>query len=201
VSVVFSNGGEIRTGIARFIRRGGRLPRLHRRGPFQDSLPALATKTRTGRYVVAWWRRPQARKERSSPTLPSPAGRHQTSDDGHSIARVGYVAGNLIVPSRRPGAHVSRLRSVAALRLEPGTSKARPEDFFAQQDRQQQWPGGSLSKSNASSAQGEAGVMKGWFCIDFVFIQPSLTGLPQPRTGRQFIAWRRQPQESRPDQR
>src|SRR5208337_2884229 len=31
--------------------------------------------------------------------------------------------------------------------------------------------------------------------------QLSLTNLPQPRTGRQFIAWRRQPQESRPDQR
>jgi len=28
-----------------------------------------------------------------------------------------------------------------------------------------------------------------------------LTGLPQPREGRQFIAWRRQPQESRPDPR
>ena len=31
------------TGIARFIRRGGRLPQLHRRGPIEDSLRALAT--------------------------------------------------------------------------------------------------------------------------------------------------------------
>jgi hypothetical protein len=42
--------------------------------PFEDSLRGLATKTRMGRHVGAWWRRPQARKERSSPTLPSPGG-------------------------------------------------------------------------------------------------------------------------------
>src|SRR5208283_2548228 len=52
-----------RTGIARFIRRGRRLPRLHRRGPFEDSLRALATKTRIGRHVGAWWRRPRASDE------------------------------------------------------------------------------------------------------------------------------------------
>src|SRR5208337_3077501 len=63
-----------KTGIARFIHRGGRLPRLHRRGPFEHSLRALATKSRTGRHVGAWWRRPQARKEHSSPTLPNPGG-------------------------------------------------------------------------------------------------------------------------------
>ncbi len=31
-------------------------------------------KTRVGRQIVGWWRRPQARKEHSSPTLPSPGG-------------------------------------------------------------------------------------------------------------------------------
>src|SRR5271157_5493806 len=69
-----------------FIRRGGRLPRLHHRGPSEDSPRALATKPRMGRYVGAWWRRPQARKEHSSPTptLPSPGGRHQTFDDWRS---------------------------------------------------------------------------------------------------------------------
>jgi hypothetical protein len=30
----------------------------------------------------------------------APAGRHQTSDDGRSIARLGYEAGDRIVPSR-----------------------------------------------------------------------------------------------------
>ncbi len=45
-SVVFE--GEIRTGIARFIRRGRCLPRLHHRGPIEDSLQLLATKTRWG---------------------------------------------------------------------------------------------------------------------------------------------------------
>src|SRR5271157_2076358 len=51
-----------------------RKARFHRRGPIEDSLRALATKTRMGRHVRAWWRRPQARKEHSSPTLPSPGG-------------------------------------------------------------------------------------------------------------------------------
>jgi len=86
----------------------------------------------------------------------APAGRHQASDDGRSIAGVGYEAGGLIVPSRRPGADVSRLRSAAAARLEPGTSKARLDDFFTQQNRQQQLPGVALSKFNASSNQVEA---------------------------------------------
>src|SRR5271157_4798556 len=39
----------------------------------------------------------------------APAGRHQSSDDGRSIARVGYEAGDRIVPSRRPGAGAFRL--------------------------------------------------------------------------------------------
>jgi hypothetical protein len=43
-----------RTGTASFIRPGGRLPRFRRRGPFGDSLRALATKTRMGRHVGAW---------------------------------------------------------------------------------------------------------------------------------------------------
>jgi hypothetical protein len=96
-----------------FIRRGGRLPRLHPRGPGDDSLRAPSTvrvgreawsvislgsaKTRMGRQIEGWWRRLQARKERSSPALPSPGGRHQTSDDCRSIARVEYEAGDLIV--------------------------------------------------------------------------------------------------------
>ena len=42
--------------------------------PFEYSLRALATKTRMGRDGGAWWRRPQAGKEHSSPTLPSPGG-------------------------------------------------------------------------------------------------------------------------------
>src|SRR5208337_4690305 len=63
-----------RTGTASFIRHGVRLPRFHCRGPIEDSLQALATKTRMGRHVRAWWRRPQARKEHSSPTLLSPGG-------------------------------------------------------------------------------------------------------------------------------
>src|SRR5208337_5256554 len=41
---------------------------------FEDSLRALATRTRTERHVGAWWRRPQARTKHSSPSLPSPAG-------------------------------------------------------------------------------------------------------------------------------
>jgi cytochrome bd ubiquinol oxidase subunit II len=44
--------GERRTGIARFIRRGKRLPRLQRRGPIEDSFRALATKTRSGRQAA-----------------------------------------------------------------------------------------------------------------------------------------------------
>ncbi len=64
--------------IARSTHRGGRLPQLHRRGPSEDSLQALATvgvereawsvisprsaKTRMGRQIVSWSRRPQARK-------------------------------------------------------------------------------------------------------------------------------------------
>src|SRR5271165_2004183 len=48
------------------------------------------------------------------------AGRHQTSDEGRSIARVGYEAGDRIVPSRQPGAGASCLRSAAAARLERG---------------------------------------------------------------------------------
>ena len=48
----------------------------------------------------------------------APAGRHQTSDDWRSLARVEYEAGDRIVPSRRPGAGASRLRSAAAARLE-----------------------------------------------------------------------------------
>src|SRR5208337_3269177 len=32
--------------------------------PFEDSHRALATKTRMGRHVGAWWRRPQARAAR-----------------------------------------------------------------------------------------------------------------------------------------
>jgi len=39
----------------------------------------------------------------------APEGRHQSSDDGRFIARVGYEAGDRIVPSRRPGAGASRL--------------------------------------------------------------------------------------------
>ena len=42
------------------------------------------------------------------------------------------------------------------------------------------------------------GVMKSWSCIEFVFIQLSLTGLPQPRTGRQFIAWGVSPRNPEP---
>ena len=42
--------------------------------PFEDSLRALATKTRMGRHLGSWSRRPQARKECSSLTLPSPGG-------------------------------------------------------------------------------------------------------------------------------
>jgi hypothetical protein len=63
-----------RTGTASFIRRGSRLPQLHRHASFEDSLRALATKTRIRRHAVVWWRRPQAGKEHSSPTLPSPGG-------------------------------------------------------------------------------------------------------------------------------
>ena len=48
----------------------------------------------------------------------APAGRHQTSDDWRSLARVEYEAGDRIVPSRRPGAGASRLRSAAAALLE-----------------------------------------------------------------------------------
>ncbi len=82
--------GGIRTGIARFIHGGGRLPPLHRHGPIEDSLRALAivgvereawsvislrsAKTRMGRQIVGWWRGPQAQKGHSSPTLPSPRG-------------------------------------------------------------------------------------------------------------------------------
>ena len=40
--------------------------------------------------------------------------------------------------------------------------------------------------------------MKSWSCIEFVFIQLSLTGLPQPRTGRQFIAWGVSPRNPEP---
>ena len=40
--------------------------------------------------------------------------------------------------------------------------------------------------------------MKSWSCIEFVFIQLSLTGLPSPVRVRQFIAWRRQPQNPDP---
>jgi hypothetical protein len=40
---------------------------------------------------------------------------------------------------------------------------------------------------------------KGRSCIEFVFIRIWLTGLAQPRQGRKFLAWRRQPQESLPD--
>jgi hypothetical protein len=50
----------------------------------------------------------------------APAGRHQTCDDCRSLARVGYEAGDRIVPSRRPGAGASRLRPAAAARLERG---------------------------------------------------------------------------------
>ena len=61
-----------RTGSACFIRRGKRLPLFHRSGPGEHSFQTLATKTRMGRQIVGWWRRPQARKEHSSPTLPEP---------------------------------------------------------------------------------------------------------------------------------
>ncbi len=54
------------------------------------------------------------------PDSSEPVGRHQTSDDGCSLAPVGYEAGDRIVPSRRPGAGASRLRSAAAVRLERG---------------------------------------------------------------------------------
>ena len=65
--------------------------------------------------------------------------------------------------------------------------------------------GGITSCSGAESAEkqgkrGEptSGVMKSWSCIEFVFIQLSLTGLPQPRTGRQFIAWGVSPRNPEP---
>ena len=48
------------------------------------------------------------------------AGRHQTSDDGRSLACAGYEAGDRIVPSRQPGAGASWVRSAAAARLEKG---------------------------------------------------------------------------------
>src|SRR5271165_7580251 len=65
--------GEIKTGIARSF--AAKTPSTASSPwPFEDSLRALATKTRMGRHVGAWWRRPQARKEHSSPTLPSPGG-------------------------------------------------------------------------------------------------------------------------------
>jgi hypothetical protein len=41
-------------------------------GPIKDSLRVLATKTRMGRHVGAWWRRPQGREERSSPDCSEP---------------------------------------------------------------------------------------------------------------------------------
>src|SRR5271157_640117 len=42
-SQTIADQGEKRTGTARFIRPGGRLPRLYRRSPIEDSLRALAT--------------------------------------------------------------------------------------------------------------------------------------------------------------
>src|SRR5271157_207637 len=50
---------ERRASIASFLRRGGRLARLHRRGPVEVSCRALATTPRTGRQFIAWRRQPR----------------------------------------------------------------------------------------------------------------------------------------------
>src|SRR5271157_1847683 len=63
---------KIRTGTASFIRRGGRLPRLHRRGPFEDSLRALATKTRMGRHVWSLVAQAPGRKGAFAPDSSEP---------------------------------------------------------------------------------------------------------------------------------
>ena len=94
--------GEIKTGIARSF--AAKTPSTASSPwPFEDSLRALAIKTRMGRRVGAWWRRPQARKEHSSPTLPSPGGLTPKLCRLTLYCPCRVRGRGRVVPSRRPG--------------------------------------------------------------------------------------------------
>ena len=94
-----------------FIRRGGRLPRLYRPGPFEDSLRALATKTRMGRHVGAWRAQAPGQQGAFAPDSSEPRrvdAKPMTTDDPLPVWGT-REAGDVIVPSRRPSDGDSRL--------------------------------------------------------------------------------------------
>ena len=57
--------------------------------------------------------------------------------------------------------------------------------------------GGDSSGWTGSGLGGDPGPMRSRSCIESASIARSERGFIQPRMGRQFLAWRRQPQESR----
>src|SRR5208283_914405 len=93
-----------------------------------------------------------------------------------------------------------------------GSSLRRPTHSLSRnQETHTEWVlgGTRLPPSRSQSVQNKEarrktrpGLMKSLSWIELVFFIPlSLTGLPPPREGRQFIARRRLPQGSRPEQR
>ena len=73
--------GEKSTGIASFIRRGGRLPRLHRRGPLKIHSGPLQPRPEWGGMLEPGGAGPGPEKSVRPRLFGAPAGRHQTSDD------------------------------------------------------------------------------------------------------------------------
>jgi hypothetical protein len=57
--------------------------------------------------------------------------------------------------------------------------------------------GGDSSGWTGSGLGGDPGPMRSRSCIESASIARSERGFTQPRMWRQFLAWRRQPQESR----
>ena len=153
-----------------FIRRGGRLPRLYRPGPFEDSLRALATKTRMGRHVGAWRAQAPGQRGAFAPDSSEPRrvdAKPMTTDDPLPVWGT-REAGDVIVPSRRPSDGDSRLvrarspdppvlcdrrlRPAGALPGDPRLAERRGRETLAERDRRARhlathgWPNGGVGR-------------------------------------------------------